>query len=355
MRTRITLLEGLVLSGILFIIAAITVPIVMRSFPKKAFPGIEYATRAPVTHVQPVTSASTTPSYIPGYVAAIGSGDFHVMTSETSLIPPNTIIPAMGQDELWEHAALPMEKPKDNGWVRCSLKIPDVPITSRTRITGYFEMSGYVAEITSHANHRYANVPAKIKTEPVTIEIFPHKPEAKTAQSQSSPTIEPKATATYQKAGISFQYPSNWHSFPSEAVNGMRTQMTSELRKFNRNLVLLDMFISSDEEVAFFVSQVQADNALSANDILLERRKFYDDAKRTGDVTNINQLEATTANNLPAVVEDVERSNGGRGHTVKMLKGRFIIELSLIVNKKSHYDKHVSEYEQILATLKVQD
>jgi hypothetical protein len=87
------------------------------------------------------------------------------------------------------------------------------------------------------------------------------------------------------------------------------------------------MYISSDEEVAFFVSKVQSDNTLSTEDILLERGKFYDDAKRSGDVSNINKLEATTANDLPAVVEDVERSNGGRGHTVKLLYGKFIIEL----------------------------
>ena len=164
-----------------------------------------------------------------------------------------------------------------------------------------------------------------------------------------------KSSATYQKAGISFQYPINWRSFRSEAVSGMRTQITSELRKFNRTLVSLDMYISSDEEVAFFVSKVQADNALSADDILAERRNVYEDATRAGDVTRVNKLERTTVNDLLAVVEDVERSNGGRGHTVKLLKGRLIVELSLIVNDKSKYDKHVGEYEQILATMKVQD
>jgi len=172
---------------------------------------------------------------------------------------------------------------------------------------------------------------------------------------QSRRAEEPKATATYQKAGISFQYPSNWRSFPSEAVSSMRTQMTSELRKFTRTMVSLDMYISSDEEVGFFVSKVLADSALSADDILAERRKFYDDAARAGDVTRINKLETITSNDLPAVVEDVERSNGGRGHTIKLLKGRVIVELSLIVNDRAKYDKHIGEYEKILGTLKVQD
>ena len=175
---------------------------------------------------------------------------------------------------------------------------------------------------------------------------------SKQAPEPGSPSA---ATATYEKAGISFQHPSNWRSFPSEAVIGMRMQMTSELRKFNRTLVSLDMYISSDEEVAFCVSTILADKALSAEDILSERRKVYEDATRAGDVTRVNKLEPTTVNDLPAVIEDVERSNGGRGHTVKLLKGRHIIELSLIVNDKGKYDKHVGEYQQVLATLKVQD
>jgi hypothetical protein len=115
------------------------------------------------------------------------------------------------------------------------------------------------------------------------------------------------------------------------------------------------MYISPDEEVCLIVSKIQADNALSADDILSERRKVDDDATTAGDVTQINRLEITTVYGLPAVVEDVERSNGGRGHTVKLLKGKFIVELSLIVNDKHRYDKHIGEYEQILASLKVRD
>jgi hypothetical protein len=135
----------------------------------------------------------------------------------------------------------------------------------------------------------------------------------------------------------------------------MKGQMAAELRKYNRTLLSLDMYISSDEEVAFFVSKVRAENGLSTDAILSERRKFYDDAKRAGDVTAINKLETTTINGQPAVVEDVERSNGGRGHTVKLLKGEVLVELSLIVNDKSKYAKHTHEYEQILATLSIQD
>jgi hypothetical protein len=181
------------------------------------------------------------------------------------------------------------------------------------------------------------------------------RPATQGAQSIGVGGGQADSTVTYDKAGVSFRYPRSWRSFPSQAVNGMKGQMAAELRKYNRTLLSLDMYISSDEEVAFFVSKVRAENGLSTDAILSERRKFYDDAKRAGDVTAINKLETTTINGQPAVVEDVERSNGGRGHTVKLLKGEVLVELSLIVNDKSKYAKHTHEYEQILATLSIQD
>lgn len=176
-----------------------------------------------------------------------------------------------------------------------------------------------------------------------------------TTQSQNGPSDAAKAANHYENAGISFQYPISWHSARSEAVTAMKTQLTNELRNFNRALVAFDMLISSDEEVALLVSKVQTDNALTAADILSERGKVYDDATRAGDVTKINKLETTTVKNLPVIVEDVERSNGGRGHTVKLFKGRFIVELSLIVNNKAQYENHIGEYEEILASLTVQE
>jgi len=172
---------------------------------------------------------------------------------------------------------------------------------------------------------------------------------------RSQQSAESVTTATYEAAGISFQYPADWRAFPSEAVSQMKTQVADGLQEFGRTLVSLDMYGSPDGAAAFFVSKTQADSTLSADDILAERRRVYDDATAAGDVTSVNELEKTTLNGLPAVIEDVERSNGGRGHTVKLLQGRFIIELSLVVNDKGEYDKHIGEFEHTLATLKLQD
>jgi hypothetical protein len=185
--------------------------------------------------------------------------------------------------------------------------------------------------------------------------LFSSCDKKEATQSENGPSGAAKAANNYENTGILFQYPSSWHSARSEAVTAMRTQLTNELRNFNRSLIAFDMFFSSDEEVALLVSKVQTDNALSAVDILAERGKVYDDATRAGDVTKINKLETITVKNLPAVVEDVERSNGGRGHTVKLLNGKYIVELSLIVNNKARYENHVGEYENILASLKLQE
>lgn len=182
----------------------------------------------------------------------------------------------------------------------------------------------------------------------------PTAPSERTQAKGIAPVTVERRTE-YNNAGISFEYPTTWRSFPAQAVSGMRTTMVSKLGKYNRTLISLDMFISPDEEVAFFVSKVQAHDQLSVEDILSERRRFYDDATRAGDVTKVNKLEATTLNQFPAVVEDVERSNGGRGHTVKVLKGGFIVELSLVVNNKANYEGHTAEYNKILATLAIRE
>ena len=175
------------------------------------------------------------------------------------------------------------------------------------------------------------------------------------SQSKTGTPAPTQRAMTYSEAGISLQYPKTWRSFPSQAVSQIKANMATELRKYDRTLISLAMFISSDEEVAFFVSKVRADKPLTDDDILAERRKFYEDAVNAGDVTRINTLEKTTVKDLPAVVEDIERQNGGRGRTVKLLKGDFLIELSLIVNKKSNYDKYFPDFETIIATLTIEE
>lgn len=160
------------------------------------------------------------------------------------------------------------------------------------------------------------------------------------------------ATVKYENADVSFQYPISWKSVKGKVLEEAITQLTTELRTVNRTLVSLDLYTSSDNELAFIVSRIRTTNALSAEEIILERNGVHADAKRAGDVTRVNKLERVTINDLQGVVEDLERSNGGRGHTVKLLNGRLIVELSLVVNEKSRYEKYIAEYERILATVR---
>lgn len=65
---------------------------------------------------------------------------------------------------------------------------------------------------------------------------------------------------------------------------------------------------------------------------------------REGYVTKVNQLNIANVTNNPAVIEDVEWNNGGRGKKIKLLSGLYIYEFFLSVINKSNYKK----YEPVL-------
>jgi len=157
----------------------------------------------------------------------------------------------------------------------------------------------------------------------------------------------------YETAGMSFEYPSDWKSFPRDFVAGMKSSMASELRKYNRTLKVLEMYISPNEEVAFFFSLVDPEPSITVQSIVEERKKVYEDATKAGDVTKVNALSEIKVNKWSAVREDVDRSNGGRGCTVKVLVQGNLLEFSLIVNNKANFDKYQGELDHILFSLSV--
>jgi hypothetical protein len=57
----------------------------------------------------------------------------------------------------------------------------------------------------------------------------------------------------------------------------------------------------------------------------------------------------------PAVAEDVERSNGGRGRTYKMIMGKTIVEISFVVSSAQNFTKYEPAMDRVLATLAVAD
>lgn len=155
----------------------------------------------------------------------------------------------------------------------------------------------------------------------------------------------------YDSAGISFEYPADWKSFPRDVVAGMKSSMASELRKYNRTLRVLEMYISPNEEVAFFFSSTDPEPSITAQSVVAERKKVHEDAIKAGDVTKVNALSQVEVNKWSAVREDVNRSNGGRGCTVKVLAQGKLLEFSLIVNNKANFDKYKGELDHILSSL----
>lgn len=159
----------------------------------------------------------------------------------------------------------------------------------------------------------------------------------------------------YDSAGISFEYPADWKSFPRDFVAGMKSSMASELKKYNRTLRVVEMYISPNEEVAFFFSSADPEPSITVQSVVAERKKVHEDAMKARDVTKVNTLAEEKVNKWSAVREDVERSNGGRGCTIKVLAHGKLLEFSLIVNNKANFDKYKGELDHILSSLSVSE
>lgn len=92
---------------------------------------------------------------------------------------------------------------------------------------------------------------------------------------------------------------------------------------------------------------------MRVGDLLAERKQVYEDSKRAGDVTKINHIKQTIVAKVTAVEEDVERSNGGRGRTIKVIFDTAIFELSLIVNNRKLFSTYSHNLDHIISTFMV--
>ena len=134
------------------------------------------------------------------------------------------------------------------------------------------------------------------------------------AQQKSEQAKAAEKYTKYETAGMSFEYPADWKSFPRDVVAGMKSSMASELSKYNRTLRVLEMYTSPNEEVAFFFSSTNPEPSITAQSVVAERKKVHEDAMKAGDVTKVNALSEVKVNKWSAVREDVEQSNGERLH-----------------------------------------
>jgi len=91
----------------------------------------------------------------------------------------------------------------------------------------------------------------------------------------------------------------------------------------------------------------------SVSNCVPTKRELYEDAKRAGDVTRVNYVRETTISKLPSVEEDVERSNGGRGRTYKVINGITVFEISFVANNKQDFSKYSELLVHLVSSLKV--
>lgn len=162
-------------------------------------------------------------------------------------------------------------------------------------------------------------------------------------------------TYTFDRWGISFSYPSGWDSFTDPEVEALKHASENQLAPFGRTLQELKAFRSQGGELALFVSKLKTNTPLSPSGVLQERQGVLEAAQRAGDVTKVNLLEQTQIGaGATAVVEDLERSNGGRGRSLKVVSGHFLFEVSFVVSDKALYPKYSAAIDKLAASLKVE-
>ena len=169
----------------------------------------------------------------------------------------------------------------------------------------------------------------------------------------ASDLVASEQYTSFEKWGIVFEYPKAWEEWSSDKSAYIKEAYRDEFKKDNITLLEITMITSQDESAALMISKSMRGNPITAGEVLKEREKVYENAKAAGDVTEVNQLGQTTVDNNPAVIEDVERSNGGRGRTVKVISGKTIFEISLIVRNKGNFANYQSEFEHLVKTFHI--
>jgi hypothetical protein len=147
---------------------------------------------------------------------------------------------------------------------------------------------------------------------------------------------------------LSFEYPAAWHSFPSERV---KKAMASQGAPFGLELIELAIFVEPTDEAVLMLMKYKTSVAKTASEFIKERMQVYEDAKKAGDVTRVNHVVETSISGLPAVEEDVERSNGARGRTHKIIDGTTVYEISFIVNSKEHFANYSDTLEHLISSV----
>ena len=174
-------------------------------------------------------------------------------------------------------------------------------------------------------------------------------------QDEPSQTGRPQSYTRFSKWGLSFDYPNEWREYPAGQVAAMKDSAGTELRSYDRSLKGLAVFTDPKDEALLLVMNYSTPKAMSSSEMVLERNKVYEDGKRAGDVTKVNVVKETTIGGRPAVEEDVERSNGGRGQTHKIIDGTEIFEISFIAKSMSQFSLYSGVIDHLVSTVTLEN
>jgi hypothetical protein len=157
----------------------------------------------------------------------------------------------------------------------------------------------------------------------------------------------------FTKWELSFEYPNEWKEHPADRVAIMKNYVARELSPYDRELKEFEMIVGPNDETSILVMKYTTPNPLKPSDFIKERNQVYEDSKKAGDVTKVNHVKETTISGLPSVQEDVERSNGGRGRTFKLIDGTRVYEITFIVNDAKKFSEYSSVLDHLVSTIKV--
>ena len=171
--------------------------------------------------------------------------------------------------------------------------------------------------------------------------------------STAATTVTSEATAAYthfDRWGLSFDYPREWEESPASEEAQMKSAVAAQLGTSGLDLLQLAGITGPNNEATILIMQYQTPTAMTQAEFIEQRNQVYAEAMQSGDVTKVNYVKGATVAGLPAVEEDVERSNGGRGLTCKIIDGRTVFEISFIVNDAAKFPQYSDAFSHILST-----
>lgn len=188
---------------------------------------------------------------------------------------------------------------------------------------------------------------AFVKTFFLLIACVVHFPIITRGQEKATDT----ESARFTRWGIAFNYPAGWNEYPADRVALMKSAIAGQLRPFHRDLLEFAVFTAPGDEMVLIISKYTTPRVMKPSQFIDERKNAYQEAKRSGDVTKVNYVKETSVSKLAAVDEDVERSNGGRGRTLKIIRGNTVFELSFVVQRATAFSAHSNAMNQLIASV----